>query len=145
MEIDNDAENKKTKIKFDAERLIEKGMDIHEKNWKDKFNMKHTAKKEILELKHAQKNEFKIMALEDERKDKEIERTELAKKEEAHKKFKRSQAVISALLVIIGTVLICLGNELSKSSGNPNSAWDSLMIIGVAFYVCIIFVWKIKE
>lgn len=37
----------------DVEKLIEKGMDNHEKNWQEK----HNAKKEILEIKHKHKME----------------------------------------------------------------------------------------
>lgn len=37
----------------DVEKLIEKGMDNHEKDWQEK----HNAKKEILELKHKHKME----------------------------------------------------------------------------------------
>ena len=32
--------------------IVEKGMDQHENGWKDKFNTKYNAKKEILEMKH---------------------------------------------------------------------------------------------
>ena len=43
---------------IEAEKLIEKGMDQHDKNWKDKFSTKHNAKKEMLEIKHKQKLEI---------------------------------------------------------------------------------------
>lgn len=43
----------------DVEGLIEKGMDNHEKDWKEKFDTKHEAKKEILEMKHKHKMEEK--------------------------------------------------------------------------------------
>lgn len=59
MQLDIDKENKKGKLDFDAEKLIEKGMDQHDKNWKEKFDVKHSAKKEIMELKHHQKIENK--------------------------------------------------------------------------------------
>lgn len=41
----------------DVERIIEKSIDSHEKDWKEKFETKHNAKKEILELKHKHKME----------------------------------------------------------------------------------------
>ena len=44
---------------MDAEKLIEKGMDQHKENWKEKFDTKHKAKKEIMELKHKQNLESK--------------------------------------------------------------------------------------
>lgn len=49
----------KGKIDVDAEKLIEKGMDQNDKNWKEKFDVKHSAKKEIMEIKHQQKIENK--------------------------------------------------------------------------------------
>lgn len=45
MKINIDIKNKKGNLDVDAERLIEKGMDQHERTWKDKFNTKHNAKK----------------------------------------------------------------------------------------------------
>ena len=59
MKINIDIKNKKGNLDVDAERLIEKGMDQHERTWKDKFNTKHNAKKEIMELKHKQNIENK--------------------------------------------------------------------------------------
>lgn len=40
-------------VETDVEKVLEKGMDNHEKDWKEK----HNAKKEILELKHKHKME----------------------------------------------------------------------------------------
>ena len=44
---------------MDAEKLIEKGMDQHKENGKEKFDTNHKAKKEIMELKHKQNLESK--------------------------------------------------------------------------------------
>ena len=55
MKINIDLKNKKGSLDVNAEKIIEKGMDQNEKNWQDKFNTKHNAKKEIMELKHKQK------------------------------------------------------------------------------------------
>lgn len=55
MKVSYDAKNKKTNVEADVERLVEKGMEQHDKNWKEKFDVKHKAKKEILEIKHKQK------------------------------------------------------------------------------------------
>lgn len=60
---------KKGGLEADVEKLVEKGMDQHDKNWKDKFNTKHRAKKEILEMKHKQKIEIE----EERRKTRELE------------------------------------------------------------------------
>ena len=59
MKLNIDLKNKKGSLVVNAEKIIEKGMDQHEKDWKDKFNTKHNAKKEIMELKHKQKIENK--------------------------------------------------------------------------------------
>lgn len=45
-------EKKTVDVDVAAEKIVEKGMDLHEKNWKEKFNTKHEAKKEIMELRH---------------------------------------------------------------------------------------------
>ena len=55
MKLNIDLKNKKGSIDVDAEKIIEQGMEQHEKDWKDKFTTKHNAKKEIMELKHKQK------------------------------------------------------------------------------------------
>lgn len=51
---------KQKKVDFDAdvEKLVEKGMDNHEKDWQEKFDVKQSAKKNLLELKHKQKIEL---------------------------------------------------------------------------------------
>ena len=59
MKLKFDIKNKKADLEANVENLVEKGMDQHDKNWKDKFNTKHNAKKEILEIKHKQKLEMK--------------------------------------------------------------------------------------
>lgn len=38
---------KKAEIDADVERLVEKSLKQHEKTWKEKFDTKHKAKKEI--------------------------------------------------------------------------------------------------
>lgn len=47
----------KVEIEFDAEKLVEKSIEKHDKNWKEKFKVKHNAKKEMLEIRHKQKME----------------------------------------------------------------------------------------
>ena len=49
MKLNFDIKNKKANLEADVERLVEKGMDQNEKDWKDKFVTKHNAKKEILD------------------------------------------------------------------------------------------------
>ena len=52
MKLKFNKEKKTVDVDVDAEKLVEKGMDLHEKDWKEKFNTKHEAKKEIMELRH---------------------------------------------------------------------------------------------
>lgn len=59
MKLNVDIKNKKGEFKGNVEKIIEKGMEQHEKTWKEKFSTKHTAKKEIMELKHKQSIETK--------------------------------------------------------------------------------------
>ena len=39
MKFNFDAKNKKTEIEADVERIVEKGMNQYDKDWKEKFNM----------------------------------------------------------------------------------------------------------
>lgn len=49
--------NNQTEIDANVEKLIEKGMEQHERTWKDKFTFKHNAKKEMIDIKHKNKLE----------------------------------------------------------------------------------------
>ena len=44
-------------VEANAEGIVEKGIDAHEKDWKEKLESKHNNKKELLELKHKIKME----------------------------------------------------------------------------------------
>ena len=46
-------------VEADAEGVVEKGIDAHEKDWKEKLKIKHNNKKELMELKHKNKMEKK--------------------------------------------------------------------------------------
>ena len=46
-------------VEANAEKLVEKGIDAHEKDWKEKLESKHNNKKELIELKHKNKMEEK--------------------------------------------------------------------------------------
>ena len=145
MKITN--KNKKNEISFeaDAERIVEKAMDLHEKDWKEKFTTKHSAKKEILQLKHNLKNDIKLKEMQEGQRAREIEREDNLRKEEELQKMQIAQVAISILLAIIGTTIIAIGYALGKASGNEESGWYALTLIGIAILVCIKFVWKIKK
>ena len=140
-------------VEFDAEKLIEKGMKHHEKNWRDKFNIKHKAKKEMIEIKHKQKMEIEeknkekknwFQKIEEERrKTKELKlRLELEEKrrqEEERKRILQIKMRVSTILGIIGSVLLFIGYFLGTAS--RNSAWDGLMVIGFLALISIVFIW----
>ena len=81
-------------------------MDQHDKNWKDKFNTKHNAKKEIQELKHKQKLEIEEVKQkklnwyekrqEEKRKNKELE----------HKHFMQGMAIMIGLMIFFFIIAI---------------------------------------
>lgn len=58
MKFNFDIKNKKAGFEADVEKIVEKGMDQHKKNWFSKFNLKCEKKKEMLELRHKQRIEI---------------------------------------------------------------------------------------
>lgn len=58
MKFSFDIKHKKVGFEADVEKLVEKGMDNHQKDWKDKMEKKHKNKKEIQELRYNQKIEL---------------------------------------------------------------------------------------
>lgn len=67
-------------VEADAENLIEKGINAHENDWKEKLESKTKNKKEIIELKHKNKMEEKYF---------EKNGKSLISKEEKSKKVKK--------------------------------------------------------
>jgi len=85
----------------DVENLVKKAMDNHEKDWKEKFETKHNAKKEVMELKHKYKQEKtqKIGYLKDLLSyEKEIEKQKIKNKE---KHSQKSILIIDIILFFI--------------------------------------------
>lgn len=76
-------------VEADTESLIEKGINVHEKDWKEKLESKTKSKKEIIELKHKNKMEEKYF---------ENNGKSLISKEEKSKKVVR---IISIILFFI--------------------------------------------
>ena len=140
MKLNFDIKNKKGALEADVEKLVEKGMEQHDKNWKDKFNTKHNAQKEMLEMKHkhkleledknqAKKNWFQKIE-EERRKTKQLELEELRRQEKERKKSIKVKAIISAILGIIGVLMLVVGSVLGSASGDPNSGWYMMSIVG---------------
>lgn len=162
MKFNFDIKNKKAGIEADVEKIVEKGMDLHEKDWKDKFSTKHNAKKEIMELKHKQKMETekttqgkmnfiqKIqeekrkrleIELEEKRKQLEIEIEEKHRQEKKNKKVIKQKIIFSIILGIIGSAMIIIGYILGSNSGDPDSGLYAIAGVGMFILMPIAFIW----
>ena len=134
-----------------AEKLIEKGMDQHDKNWKDKFSTKHNAKKEMLELKHKQKLEKEEQSQkkksiferieEEKRKTRQLELEEQRRQEEERKKGIKVKIIFSIILGIVGGTMSVVGGILGSASGDPNSGWYMMSVFGMFPLMSIAFIW----
>ena len=99
----------------DVEGVAKKVLDNHEKDWKEKFDSKHNAKKEIMELKHRHKLEdekSKIsqkinLQLEYETKKEELEREK--EKKNVEKKTKSRIKIASIILFFIYGIFCIVG------------------------------------
>lgn len=159
MKFKFDIKNQKAELEANVENLVEKGIEQHDKNWKDKFNTKHHAKKEMLELKHKQKIEMEersekkknwFQKIEEEkRKTKELElqlKIEEEKRlEEEQKRIIIAKTRVTTLLGIIGSILLIIGYSLGSASKNGDSGWDSFLVVGFLVLISIPFIWKEKK
>lgn len=156
MKLSIDIKNKKGSLDSDVEKLVEKGMDLHEKDWKDKFNTKHVAKKEMLELQHKQKIEIKEQnktkknwvqkIIEENRRTKELELEDRRRREEAERierqRIIKMKIIFTIILGILTIVLFGTGFLLGSASGNPDSGWYAIAILGFFTGMAIICVWS---
>lgn len=156
MKLNFDIKNKKAVIEADVEKIVKKGMEQNDKNWKEKFETKHSAKKEMLEIRHKQKMEEEeqkekkknwFQRIEEEkRKTKELElQFELEEKrrqEEEQKRILQIKIRVSTTLGVIGSILLVTGYLLGSTSENGNSAWDGLIVIGFIALISIAFIWS---
>lgn len=143
MKLKLDVKNKKADLEADVEKLVEKGMDQHDRNWKDKFNTKHNAKKEILEIKHKQKLEIEKTNMEkrnwfekiqeNNRKQKELEIEEQRRLEKEKNIRIRNKSIISAIIGTTALILIILG---FSSEDNIGMALGGMVLVWV-----LIFMW----
>lgn len=143
MKLKFDIKNKKADLEANVENLVEKGMDQHDKNWKDKFNTKHNAKKEILEIKHKQKLEMKETGKEkrnwfermqeNKRKQREFEIEEQRRKEREEKIRIRNKSIISAIIGTIALILIIVGFSSEENVG--------LALGGIGLVWVLMFIW----
>ena len=93
-------EKGKTTIEVDAERLVEKGMEQHERNWKDKFTFKHKAKKEMVDLKH--KNKLEV----EDKKQKRKTRYQIRQEEKRKNKELEFRQTLIAFGVFVGLMIL---------------------------------------
>ena len=147
MKIKFDIKNKKADLEADVEKLVEKGMEQHDKNWKDKFNIKHNANKQMLENNKEKRSWFERVQ-ENKRKQKEIELAEERRREEEEriqaKKILKIKIVASIILGLIGLPLMILGIILVDKSGNPNSPLNGLWAIGFIICLAIGLIWVVN-
>ena len=164
MKFNYDKKNKKANFEADIEKIVEKGMDQHEHNWKDKFKTRHDAKKEMLKIKHNQKMEteeqkqnkkswfqqiqeekrkMKELEIEEARRIRELEIAEEKRKEEERKKIIKIKIVISIILAVIGIIMFSIGSLKGDESGDPNSAWHAIACVGLFPIFVAVGMWGI--
>ena len=96
--------NKNINIEADIEKLVEKGIEQYDKNWKEKMEKKHNNKKEIQELRHNQKIELYEKTRKKSKYELEIEeqrRKEELKNTNKPRKEKQIMKVIGICLIFI--------------------------------------------
>ncbi len=157
MKIDLDIKKKKGSFEADVEKIVEKGMDNREKDWKEKFSTKHEAKKELIQLKHKNKIEEEEQKLkkknwfekraEEKAKLKELELEQQRKEQEELKKIKRMKMITGTILLILGMIMILVGFFSGSASGNSDSPWYVVSLLGiiVAGLSAVVFVDKSKK
>lgn len=104
MKLNFDLKNKNANIEADVEKLVEKSMDSHEKNWLLKFTTRNNYKKEMQELKHKRKLELKEKTRKKKKYEMEIENKKREKEElemQKHIKNKKTIRNFSILLIFI--------------------------------------------
>lgn len=151
MKINFNIKHQNIGVEADVEKILEKGMDQQDKNWKEKFQLKHNAKKEILEIKHKQKMEKEDKVknkksliekiLEERRKIKEIELEEKRRQEETKKRIIKLKTTTSFVLGFAGMVMIVTGIILTDASGNIDSEWSIITLLGLFTCMSIPFIW----
>ena len=99
----------------DAEEVAKKVIDNHEKDWKEKFDTKHNAKKEIMELKHKykleeqRKNPQNIdLQLEDKKKIEVLEREKEKNSIEKLKRKSKSRVKIASIILLFVYGMFCI-------------------------------------
>ena len=155
MKLNIDLKNKKGSLDSDVEKLVEKGMDLHEKDWQEKFDRKHNARKEIMEMQPKQKIEVEEQnktkknwiqkIIEENRKTKELELEDRRRREEQERierqKIIKVKIIFTIILGILTIIFFATGFLLGSASGNPNSGWYAVAVLGFFTGMAIICIW----
>lgn len=151
MKLNVNFKNVKADLEANIENLVDKGMEQYDRTWKDKFNTKHTAKKEMLEIKHKHKMDIEennknkknwIQKIQEEKlKMKELELAEQRRREEEKKKVIKIKTIISIILGMFGLTLMIIGSILGSESGDPNSGWYAMSVLGFFPLLAAGFIW----
>ena len=143
-------------VEADVERIAEKAMDLHEKDWKDKFITKHKAKVELTKINNNQQIEMeKIKSkrknyiqkiIEEKRHTKELELEYQKQKEEEERKDRQKsnvvKTILSIILGIIGFPLMIIGFIAGSTSGNPDSGLYAISLVGMFIVMIIPIMWN---
>lgn len=155
MKLNIDIKNKKVSLYADVKQLVEKGMNLHDKEWKDKFNTRHIAKKELIEFQHKQKIEMEEQSktkknwiqkiIEEQRKTKELELEYRRRIEEEERKEQQKvlkiKIIFSVILGILTIIFVAVGFLLGNVSGDPDSGWYMIGILGICTGLGIGSIW----
>ncbi len=121
MKFNFNFQKKEASMEMDAERLIEKGMDNYENDWKEKFEIKHNAKKELNNQKHIQKVELENIKqnrknILEKLSEQKTKRKEMEIQERIRKEKEERKKIILCTIFLIGMIIICF--IMSLVTGN---------------------------
>ena len=149
MRLNFDIKKKKVDVEADLEKLVEKSIDNHEKDWKEKFDVKHNAKKELLKMKHEQQIELKdsnktkknlIQKIQEEkRKTKELELSEQLRLKELELETKRKQENKDLIFRIVVSSVLTLISICFFVGGAIND--PGLNVIGLCIFIVVVYIW----
>ncbi len=141
-------DKKNVEVDAEVEKLVDKGMDLHEKNWEKKFGARHSAKMEILSIKQKNKIENKkqnkeiIEALYDKKTDGkkvELEYDHLNKQNNQKLIF---SLILSIILLGFGIGLICYGYGELNYDAHQVIDYISIFCGAVLIGIVIVFWFK---
>ena len=137
MRLNYDIKNKKAGIDADVEGIIMKGMEQHDKGWKEKFYIKYNAKKEMKELKHKQKLENRKIK---KKKRYEVEIEEKIRKEKIKQleKQRKNQLLVRNVSIILIFIfgLFCIQNFENKQIISAFISLVQICLLVISIFMC---------